>query len=516
MNPLVLTFDIGTQSCRAVLVDDKGSILAKTQKGFDPPYFSPQPGWAEQHGTYYWDCLCEVSISLKQQAGDLWRQIAAVSITTIRDTNLCVDEKGEPLRPAILWLDKRTADTQKPLPLVKQALFKVAGMTDAVALMRRVSVCNWIMQNEPEIWKKTYKYLMLSGYLIFRFSGRMADSSASIIGHVPFDYKARKWHRPTDLNHCIFPVPPEKYCEVCEPGDVIGGITKEASDQTGIAEGIPLIATGSDKGCESVGLSCTTPEKASVSFGTTATIQYMLDRYVEPQPHIPPYPAPLKGCYSDEIQIYRGYWLISWFKREFAEKEVRDAKVLGISAEELLNKRLQEIPPGCEGLIFQPYFTPGVTMPHARGAIIGFSDVHTRIHIYRAIIEGINFGLIDGMKMLEKRMKTKTSGVYLSGGGSQSREICQITADMFGLPVYRTQTHEAAVIGSSMIAFCAIGRFGSIKEATAEMVHIRDTFIPDMENHRFYEKLYHSIYSKIFTRLDPLYKKYRTVEETEE
>ena len=122
-------------------------------------------------------------------------------------------------------------------------------------------------------------------------------------------------------------------------------------------------------------------------------------------------------------------WLISWFKKEFAEKEVEQAKLQGTSAEELLNKRLKEIPAGCDGLLFQPYFTPNVTMPSARGAIIGFSDQHTRIHIYRAIIEGINFALIEGMKLLEKRSGHAFEEIRLAGGGSQSDEICQITAD---------------------------------------------------------------------------------------
>ena len=505
MGPLALTFDIGTQSCRAALVDDTGTILVQTQEKFSSPYFSLRPGWAEQHGEFYWESICKVSLGLKEKAGELWGKIAAVSITTIRDTTICVDENGKPMRPSILWLDKREADISKHLPLFKEAVFSIIGMNESIALIRRVSVCNWIMQNEPDIWKKTHKYLMLSGYMHFCLCGKMIDSTANIIGHVPFDCKKRRWMRRSDLTYCVFPIPEDKLCDLCDPGDIIGRITKQASELSGIPEGLPLVATGSDKGCESIGLSCTTPEKASVSFGTTATIQYTINRYIEPQQFLPAYPAALKGHFSPEIEIYRGFWLISWFIREFAEKEAKDAERLGVSAEELLNARLREIPPGCEGLVLQPYFTAGVAMPKARGAIIGFSDVHTRIHIYRAIIEGVIFGLIDGKKSLEKRIKIKTKGIYLSGGGSKSSEICQITADMFGIPAYRSQTHEAAIIGSSIIAFCAIGRFDSIEKAVKEMVHIKDKFEPDMQKHMIYEKLYNEVFSKVFDRLEPLY-----------
>ena len=207
------------------------------------------------------------------------------------------------------------------------------------------------------------------------------------------------------------------------------------------------------------------------------------------------------------MEIYRGYWLIAWFAREFAEKETREALELGISPEELLNKRLREIPAGCQGLMMQPYFTPGVSMPQARGSIIGFSDVHTRIHIYRAIIEGINFALINGMKSMEKCMGTRTEGVYLAGGGSQSAEICQITADMFGVPAYRTQTHEAAVIGSSMVAYTSIGRFESVNQAMDSMVQIRDKFLPDLQAHRYYKWLYSNVFTKTYRQLKPLYEK---------
>lgn len=505
MEPLVLTFDIGTQSLRGVLVDDRGNLVCKRQIHFEQPYFSQNPGWAEQRGEFYWETICQASLELKAAAGNLWHDIKAVSITTIRDTDICVDKNGVPVRPAILWLDKREVEMEEPFPAKNAMLFKAAGMTATANFIRKICHCNWIMKNEPETWQKTDKYLMLSGYMNFCLTGKMIDSTANIIGHVPYDNKNSRWQTAKDLTNCVFPIPPEKLCSLVQPGEVLGTITAKASLETGIPEGLPLIATGSDKGCETVGLSCTTPEKAAVSFGTTATVQYTIDRYVEPQRFFPPYVSAFKGRYNPEIEIYRGYWLISWFKKEFAEKEEREAKEKGVSAEELLNRRLAEIPPGCEGLVFQPYFTPGVSMPNARGSIIGFSDVHTRIHIYRAIVEGINFALMEGMKTLERRMGTRTKGVYVAGGGSRSDEICQISADMFGLPVYRIQTYEAAVIGSSMIAFTAIGRFDDLEQAAASMVHIKDKFEPDMEVHKIYDKIYNEIFIKIFDKLKPLY-----------
>lgn len=505
--PLVLTFDVGTQSLRSMLVDKAGNIVDKEQIKYEKPYVSAHPGWAEQRADFYWENLCAASLRLKDKVGARWADIIAVTITTIRDTCVCVDKDGKPLRDIIVWLDKREADTSKPLPALNRLLFGLVGMSDTVEMQRRVTNCNWIIQNQPEIWAKTYRYLMLSGYLTYRLTGNFADSNASAIGHIPMDYKARAWAKKSNLTRCIFEMEDDKLFDLVDPEDVLGGITPEASALTGIPAGMELIATGSDKGCETLGLSVTTPEKASISFGTSATVQVASQKYIEPMPFVPAYPSPLRGHYNPEIQVYRGYWLVSWFKKEFAAKEVEQARALGVSPEDLLNDRMKEIPPGCEGLLLQPYFTPGIEMPRARGAIIGFSDVHTRIHIYRAIVEGINFALMDGMYSLEKRGHLKVQKLYVGGGGSQSDLICQITADMFGLPVYRIQTHEACGLGSSMVAFVAKGVFKDYQEATESMVHIKDEYLPDEANHALYARLYHEIFTKIFGRLLPLYRR---------
>ncbi|MCL1814012.1 MAG: FGGY-family carbohydrate kinase [Treponema sp.] len=508
--PLILTFDLGTQSMRALLVNAKGTILQKTQKAFDTPYYSRQPGWAEQKPEFYWECLCETSRTLKEKAGSLWQDIIAVTSATIRDTCLCLDKNHNPLRDIILWLDDRKAENLPPVPLLTGMIFGLAGMKDGVALQRRISHCNWIAMNEPEIWNKTDKYVLISTWLNYKFCGNLADSTASVIGHVPFDFKNCTWLKAGDMKRAIWEMNEDKFFDLVEPGTILGNITAKTSEETGIAAGLPYVVSGSDKGCETLGLSCLSEDKAALSFGTTATVQLATQRYIEPQLFMPAYPAVVPGYYNPEIEIYRGYWLLSWFKQEFAAKEVAEAASKGISAEQLLNERLQEIPPGCEGLVMQPYFTPGVNMPFAKGAIIGFSDVHTRIHIYRSIIEGINFALMEGLRGMEKRGKIKVSRIYVAGGGSQSAEICRITASQFGLPVYRTQTHEVTGIGAAMAAFVAKGIFSSYNEGIEAMVHVKDEFLPDQKVHSVYEEIYGEIFEKIFDKLSPLYAKLGT------
>ena len=506
LNPLVLTIDLGTQSVRAMLVDKFGDILHKTQYSYEKPYYSLHPGWAEQSPDVYWNAVCYVTSRLRIEAHGDWDNIIAVTITTIRDTCICIDRNGKPLRDFILWLDKRQCEVKAPLPVFNSMLFSMAGKKDMIELQRRVSACNWIMENEPKVWKKTLKFLFISGYLNFMMTGRLIDSAANMIGHIPFNSKTRSWMSRNELARCIFNIEKEKLIDLVEPGEKIGCITEAAATATGIPAGLPLIATGSDKGCETLGLSCLKPDSAAIGLGTTATIQFTIDHYMEPLPFIPAYPAVLRGQYNPEVQVYRGYWLISWFKKEFAAKEVEQAAKLGVPPEMLLEEMLKKIPAGCEGLVFQPYFTPGVVMPKARGAAVGFSDAHTRAHIYRAIIEGINFALMDGLYTMQKRGKVNIEKLFIAGGGAQSDAICQITASMFGLPAYRIQTHEATGLGSSMVAFAAMNVYSDIYHAAAKMVRIKDEFLPDQKEHETYKFLFDEVFSKVFGKLLPLYK----------
>ncbi|MCL2106965.1 MAG: FGGY-family carbohydrate kinase [Oscillospiraceae bacterium] len=502
--PLVLTIDMGTQSARALLCDPKGNIVAKAQKNYLQPYISRQPGWAEQSADFYWAAICECCQKLKAEQEALWPGIIAVTSSTIRDSCVCLDEHMRPLRDIILWLDDRESGNIA-VPRVFSAIFRVAGMTETVAHQRRVSACNWIAEHEPEIWAKTAKFVLLSAWLTHRLCGNLTDAIASTVGHVPFSNKHRTWMTSNDLARPIFDVRDEQCYDLAEAGTAFGRITEAAAADTGIPAGLPLIATGSDKACETLGLGCATPDVAALSFGSTATVEITTPTYMEPFPFIPPYCSVMPGYYTPEVEIFRGYWLISWFKKEFAALEGVEAERLGVSVEQLLNQRLQEVPPGCDGLIMHPYFTPGLVMPSARGSVIGFSDLHTRMHCYRSIIEGINFALMEGLEIIEKRGKLKAKRLMVAGGGSQSAEICQITANMFGLPLQRVHTHEVTGLGSSLVGFVAMGIHKTYETAVAAMVHPQEAFMPDAAQSALYRKIYEDIFVKVFDKLKPFY-----------
>jgi len=367
------------------------------------------------------------------------------------------------------------------------------------------------MQNQPDIWEKTHKYLQLSGSLNHRLTGNFSDSVASQIGHLPFDYRKQTWAEDRGLSKKLFPIERDKLPDLVNPGDGLGRITSFAAQQTGLNKGIPVIACGSDKGCETLGAGVVSSKMASLSFGTTATVQTASEKYVEPIKYLPAYPASIPGLYNPEVEIFRGFWMITWFKKEFAQKEVETALKMGIPAEDVLNEFLKRTQPGAMGLIVQPYWGPGLDHPDAKGAMIGFGDIHTKDHIYRAVIEGLGFALREGLERIQGKTRITIEKAAVSGGASQSDEICRITADIFNLPMVKGQTHETSALGAAILVAKGLGWFSTFDEAVENMVHVKKIFEPDLKHVEIYKALYSKVYTRMYGVLEPLYSQIRDI-----
>ena len=503
----LLAIDNGTQSVRALLFDPRGNLLGK-QRVIIEPYYSTAPGLAEQRPGVFWEAVCAACQGLWQQPGLRPESVAAVSLTTQRSTVINVDAAGEPLRPAIVWLDQRRTEGLPPVSGLWGLAFWLAGASETVAYLQAEAELNWLRTHQPEIWAKTHKFLFLSGYLTYQLTGRFADSIGCTVGYIPFDYKSHTWSKSWDWKWKAVPIDPALLPDLVPIGQTIGPITPAAAAATGIPAGTPLIAAAADKACEVLGSGGLHPHIGCLGYGTTATINTTHRRYIEVIPLIPPYPAAVPGAYNLEIQIFRGYWMVSWFKQEFGFQEILMAEKNGLAAEDLLEEMVTSVPPGSQGLILQPYWTPGLRFPgpEARGAVIGFGDVHTRAHLYRAILEGVAYALREGAERTQRRSGVTITELRVAGGGSQSRAAVQLTADIFGLPISRPHIYEASGLGAAIDAAVGSGVHPDFDTAVREMTHAGDTFEPNPQAHAVYDELYNDIYLKMYGRLHPLYK----------
>ncbi|MDD5467265.1 MAG: FGGY-family carbohydrate kinase [Anaerolineales bacterium] len=509
---LILAIDAGTQAVRALLFDARGEAVAKARLPIEP-YVSSAPGLAEQNPSVYWEALCQACQQLWAQGATLRDRLAGVALTTQRSTVINVDKDGNPLRPAIVWLDQRRTAKFKPVGGLWGLVFRLSGMTSTVSYLQAEAEANWISTYQPQVWKDTHKYLFLSGYLTQRLVGEFVDSMGCQVGYIPFDYKRQRWSKPWDWKWQAVPIDPHLLVDLVPQGDQLGEITPTAASVTGIPAGLPLIATAADKACEVIGAGCLEPSLACLSYGTTATINTTHKRYLEIIPLIPPYPAAIPGAYSLELQIYRGFWMVSWFKQEFGLREQQMAKAIGAEAEALFDELVASAPPGAHGLILQPYWSPGLRFPgpEARGAIIGFGDVHTRAHLYRAILEGLGFALREGAERTARRSGIPIKALRVVGGGSQSDAAMQITADIFGLPASRSHLYEASALGAALVASVPLGFHPDYPAAVAAMTRPGQLFEPNPAHQALYHELYHRVYKKIYTRLQGLYAEIRAI-----
>ncbi len=509
---LILALDNGTQSVRALAFDLQGRLVHKERVPIEP-YVSPRPGWCEQDPDLYWNALAEACQHLWHARPDVKARIVGIALTTQRATVVNVDAEGQPLRPAIVWLDQRRTEENEPLGGLWEVLFRLLGLRETVAYLQAEAEANWIRTQQPDIWERTHKFLYLSGYLTYRLTHRFVDSVGCQVGYIPFDYKRQTWARSWDWKWQAVPMSRDVLPDLVPPTGLLGEITPEAAAATGIPTGLPLIAAAADKACEVIGSGALEPQIGALSYGTTATINTTHRRYIEVIPLIPPYPAAVPGAYSLEYQIYRGYWMVSWFKREFGLRERALAAQRNVEAEDLLDDLVAQVPPGSMGLILQPYWSPGVRMPgpEAKGAIIGFGDVHQRAHFYRAILEGIAYALREGLERTERRSGVSVKELRVSGGGSQSDAALQLTADIFGLPTARPHTHETSGLGAAIDAAVGLGLHADFEQAVAAMTRVGDHFDPLPEHHEIYTHLYRRVYKRMYDRLHPLYEEIRKI-----
>jgi len=510
--PLILAIDNGTQSIRALLFDARGELVGRNKAEIEP-WYSDAPGRAEQDPELFWTEIGRACRALWDQGHDPAR-VAAVAVTTQRGTQICLDRNGRALRPAILWTDRRRVNVRDlpKMPLHWRVLIGLSGRGKALGNLRENAECNWLAVHEPETWQQTSAFVGLSGFLNHRLTGRLADSVGSQVGYIPFDYRSRRWAGSKSWRWPALSIRPEQLPELVRPGEKLGELTEAAAGHLGLAAGVPVIAAGADKACDLIGAGVADRHTACISFGTRSTVSVHSARYFEAKPPMPAFPAARHGYFMVESAVPRGFWMVSWFKQQFGLAERQRAEAAGVTAESLLDELVADVPPGSLGLMLHPYWGSDIdTGPEAKGSIIGFGDVHTRAHLYRALLEGVAYELRLGAERIERRSSRRLQVLRACGGGARSNTVMQITADIFNCPVERPHTVETSGLGAAVLAAFGLGWYPSVRVATNEMTRVGHRIEPDPDNHAVYEKLYRRVYRRLYRRLAPLYREIRDI-----
>lgn len=491
----IMAIDIGTQSVRALVFNCEGSEIAN-ERVLNKPYYSLEPGWAEVPADDFWQNVCTVTNRISKKLGQDISKIKACSITTNRDNIIPLDKDGNYIRDWITWVDQRRVPEA-----VKEAPKKIKGFNkiihtfgkDFFNMLSNRSKFNWFKYHEKETYANAYKYLTLGGLITYKLTDEYNDSVGMQVGALPFDIKKLDWF-DLEIIYEILGVRRDQLAKLFHAGQIMGHITEKASMETGLPLGLPIIAAGGDKQCETLGSGSFTEEQATISYGTLATIALTSKKFVKDRKYAYyTWPSTIPHAWNPEFAIDRGYWLVTWFCKQYAiEKEFPQLL-------QEMNEKAKNIPAGSNGLFVYPFWAPHyVLYPDAKGAIIGWTDSHHREHLYKAILESIAYALRDGLDIIEKDIKTKVKELYIVGGGSKSDVAMQLTADVFNVKPIRLHTHEVCAVGAAISGGVAINMFKDEEDGVNKMVKKDKTFYPIEKNVKIYEDIYKNVYKKVY------------------
>jgi xylulokinase len=493
----VIGIDSSTTACKAIAWDYHGKAVAEGRAAY--PLLQPHPTWYEQNAEQWWTGTCSALKDLFTKI-DVAR-VDALGITPQRESFVPVDAQGRPIRNGILWLDERSR-TQVDF-LIKtfgrDQLHQITGKPPSMTPSLPKIV--WLIQNEPEIIPRTVKFLDVHAFLIRRLIGEFRTSLACADPMGLVDMRAHVW--ATDIMRELG-LREDQFADLVPPGAMIGHVSQEASKESGLPTGLPIIAGAGDGQCAGLGANAIGGGRAYLNLGTAVVSGAFSADYVADRAFRTLY-APLPGNFFLETVLRGGVFTIGWFVEKFAS-DLR-GNALSLSPEELLEMAASKVPPGSLGLMLVPYWNNVMNPywdPSASGIMIGWTGAHGREHFYRAVMEGIAFEQRLAGDGVMAALGQPFSEYVAMGGGSRSSLWCQIVADVTGVPVLRSTTTEATCLGAGILAAAAAGWYPSITSAADALTGTAERFSPRPDMQAFYDQLFREVYQPLFPTVQKL------------
>jgi xylulokinase len=464
---LLVGVDIGTTASKGVLVDVDGNVLAYQIR--EHAVSTPRPGWCEMDADeVWWADLKFILRGLVAQSGMDPKSIACVCVSALSPNLLPLDENDVPLCKGVIYSDMRAVAEIKEITdrLGEDRILQLMGRRippDSVG-----AKVLWLRKNEPKIFEQTKIIHSASSYLVFKLTGVHVMDTLSANGVSPFYNPATlSWDEEICRELGISPdlFPPIKWTT-----EIAGSVTAEASRDTHLAEGTPVIVGFVDAPAESLSTGAVAPWEASLLYGTTMIMGIVVE---PPKPGEKPLGNQMgvKGFYRTSVVMSSSGGLMRWFRDNFGQYEQEAEAKLGLSAYQLLAMGGESAPPGAEGLLVLPYFA-GERSPiwdaQARGSVLGLTLSHSRMHIYRALVEATAFGLRHGLEVVQKT-GVKVERVVSTGGGTKNHLWTQVVSDVLGRDQEILINAYGAPYGDAYLAGIGAGLF-------TDLVPLRDVW----------------------------------------
>lgn len=498
----LLGIDIGTTNVKAVLFNIDGVAVA--QAGAEYPTYFPTAGWAEQDPELWWQAATEVIRGVIAKAQINSGEIAALSISSQAPTMLPVNDLGEPLRPALIWMDRRSEEQCNYLrqEIGEERILRITGnRIDPYFMLPKLL---WFKKYEPQLFQQTTRVLQANGYLNYKLTGRFSLDKAHASLTQIYDVNTGQ----LAFNLCQkLGLAPELFPELYDCAAVIGGVSREAAARTGLAPGTPIVAGTVDGAAAALEAGVIGPGEAVEMSGTSTVVLLGSDCLKNNGQLISMYHA-LKGRYLVIGAASSTGASLKWFRDQFGYMERLAAEELKLNAYDLMNLEASEVPADAGGIIFLPYMM-GERSPiwdtYARGVFAGLTLKTTRGQLIRAIMEGAAFALYHNLQEAAA-IGLKIKELRCVGGGALSNLWLKIKASVINLPVVVPETSLGAPFGDALLAGAGIGIYKDIESLTGEFVHFKQRIEPDSHWHAIYQELY-GVYRDLYNHIrDDLFK----------
>ncbi len=484
--PFILAHDLGTTGNKATLFDDRGNLVASHLASYSVSY--PQANWAEQDPEDWWRAVCHATRALLAKAGTTLRKIAAVTFSGQMMGIAPIDAAGVPLRSAIIWADQRAVAEANWISdhCGAENIYRRSGHRVSPAYLAAKIL--WVKNHQPELYQRANKFLCAKDYIAFKLTGQAATDYSDASGSNVFDLTRRAWSDDllSTIGLDVSTVP-----QVHASTDVIGEVTRQASEETSLAAGTPVVIGGGDGACAAVGAGVVAPGDAYCYIGSSSWIGFASDAPVfDPQ---------MRTCTFHHLhpQLFAPMGTMQ------AAGGARDWLLQHMG--EIPDEEVSQIAPGSNGLIFLPYLIGERSPwwnPQARGAFVGLTMSHSRADMTRAVLEGVTFNLRLILDALESQ-GAHLPAIRLIGGGAQSPLWRQIMADVFARPVVILDlTTEATSWGAAVAGGVGVGLYDW--NIAKEQARVKLAVEPDAANAARYAELL-PLFVDTYRALEPIY-----------
>lgn len=486
-----LTVDGGTESLRARVYDLEGACLGSLAVPYKTAFSAGAR--AEQNPADWWDNFVKASRGAITEAGIDAARIEAIACATTCCSVVALDQNGDALRPALIWMDVRAhQEADAVLATGDDALRLNGGGAGPVSAEWMIPKALWLKRNEPEIFDKARRICEYQDYLTFKLTGEWAASLDNVGLRWHYRHRDGGWAasmvEALGMGEILDKWPPR----VVAPGEVVGTLTAAAARALGLSQQVKVVQGGADALIGMIGLGVSRPGQLAMITGSSH-LQFGVTE-------APLSAAGVWGAYADIV--YPGRYIVEGGQTSTGSIINWLGRLTGGLDFEALNRKAAGLAPGADGVIVQDHFqgnrTP-YTDPLSRGAIVGLTLGHEKHHLFRAIMEGIGFGaraIFDAFKAAGYQAGEMTVG----GGASASALWLQIHADTAGIPVRVPASPDAPSTGAAVLAACGAGHFATIDEGISAMARPGRLIEPIAANVARYDDIY-ARYKSLYSAL---------------